>query len=133
MVYICPVCSIDSSSHSFYRIPVPNTHIVHFYANPAKSTKYKDKENIINHVKGMLLDHKNDDWNLIIDCQGLEMKHVLETETAIELTKMINNHFAEKLHKVLIINPSTLIDITLKIVTPFLDKKVREKIIIEKR
>jgi len=73
----------------------------------------------------MLKEHGNKQWMWIFDSRGFSMEHALNIRLARALAQLINNKYSHNLKKIIIVNPTWHINITLKIVLPFLDRRVK--------
>ena len=129
MEHLCPICAIDASSHSFELLSRDNGINV-FYTCPAKATKYNDRDGILAHFKNALEHYKDNYWKLIFDFQGVEFKHMMEINIAIGLGKLIND-YSTYLTEIQIINTNSYTYTMLRIVTPFLNSDVKNKINIK--
>lgn len=129
MTFICPVCEIDSSSHSLKNLGTKNG-VTYFYTCPAIATKYDDCKGIIFHYNGVLSENQNN-WIWVFDCKGFTTKHLFEIQVAISLAKLISQNFSHNLDKILIINPTWHVKNIIDLVSPFLNKKLRSIIVIE--
>jgi hypothetical protein len=124
---ICEKCFLDPSSHSFKLIRESKNFCI-FYTCVSQAKLYNDVEGIINHYKNLLEKNKNKYWIWIFDCKDLELKHIMNINIPILLTKMIKNHYISKLKKIIIINKKKYIEFILKIVLSFLDEKEKKLI-----
>jgi hypothetical protein len=129
MEHLCPICAIDASSHSFELLSRDNGINV-FYTCPAKATKYNDRDGILAHFKNVLDHYKDNYWKLIFDFQGVEFKHMMEINIAIGLGKLIND-YSTYLTEIQIINTNSYTYTMLRIVMPFLNSDVKNKINIK--
>jgi hypothetical protein len=129
MEHLCPICAIDASSHSFELLSRDNGINV-FYTCPAKATKYNDRDGILAHFKNALEHYKDTYWKLIFDFQGVEFKHMMEINIAIGLGKLIND-YSTYLTEIQIINTNSYTYTMLRLVTPFLNSDVKNKINIK--
>jgi hypothetical protein len=129
MEHLCPICAIDASSHSFELLSRDNGINV-FYTCPAKATKYNDRDGILAHFKNVLDHYKDNYWKLIFDFQGVEFKHMMEINIAIGLGKLIND-YSTYLTEIQIINTNSYTYTMLRIVMPFLNTDVKNKINIK--
>jgi hypothetical protein len=129
MEHLCPICAIDASSHSFELLSRDNGINV-FYTCPAKATKYNDRDGILAHFKNVLDHYKDNYWKLIFDFQGVEFKHMMEINIAIGISKLIND-YSTYLTEIQIINTNSYTYTMLRIVTPFLNSDVKNKINIK--
>jgi len=126
MPYICPVCKLLPSSHSLTKI-LEKTDIIYYYTCPSKATLYYDVKGIISHYDGVLSEmSENKEWIWIFDSLGFCLKHATQTSVAIELAKLISTKFSKNLKKIIIINPTIYTAITHKMLTPFLNNKLRD-------
>ena len=125
MVYTCPLCLLDPSSHSLTNfLEKENTY--YFYTCPAKSTLYFDTISIINHYNGVLSEiPENKKWVWVLDVMGFGLDHFLQIQVATELSKLISSKFSKNLEKIIIINPSGYVSAVYAIVKPFLNDKVK--------
>lgn len=124
MAYVCPLCSIDPFSHSLTKIEETDE-MIYYYTCPSQAKLYYDLDGIINHYNGVLSEMpRNKQWVWIFDSTGFDFKHIMYPRIAIELAKLISNKFSSNLQKIIIINPTFYINLSYKIVTPFLKKSV---------
>ena len=129
MTFICPLCSIDPSSHSLFKYKEIND-ILYFYSCPSEAKLYFDCEGIINHYNGILSEiPKNKKWIWIFDSLGFKFKHFIQTNVGIELAKLISSKFSDNLEKIIIINPTFYISATYKILKPFLNKHIIDTVV----
>jgi len=126
MQYTCPICTVWPSSHSLKKVGEKNG-IVYFYTCPAQAIMYYDVKGIINHYDGVLSEIPEDkEWIWIFDSEGFGFTHAIQTNVAIELSKLISNKFSKNLKKIIIINPTFYITITHAMIMPFLNQKVKD-------
>ena len=125
MVYNCPLCLLDPSSHSLTMfLEKDNTN--YYYTCPSKAKLYFDKNSIINHYNGVLSEiPENKNWIWVFDGTGFGLKHFLQIEVAIELSKLISSKFSKNLEKIIIINPTGYISSIYTIITPFLNNNIK--------
>jgi hypothetical protein len=122
MVYQCPQCLIDPLNHSLTNF-LEKDNILYFYTCPTKAKLYNDTDSIIHHYNGTLSDiPENKRWIWIFDGTDFDLKHFLQIELAIELTKLISSKFSKNLEKIIIINPTIYISLTYNIIKPFLNE-----------
>jgi hypothetical protein len=125
-MYKCPICTVWPSSHSLKKVGEKNG-IVYFYTCPAQAIMYDDVKGIINHYDGVLSEiPENKKWIWIFDSEGFGFTHAIQTNVAIELSKLISNKFSKNLKKIIIINPTFYITITHAMIMPFLNQKVKD-------
>jgi len=125
MNVLCPICAIDSTSHSFYLLYQDEGKHV-FYSCPSQASKYNDMDGILSHFKNVL-DHYNCSeilWSWIFDFKGFELKHTFEIQIAIGLAKIINN-YSKYLTEIRIINTNFYTHSMLRIVRPFLNNHIQ--------
>ena len=120
--YVCPVCKIDPSSHSFKIIKADSTRNV-YYTCPADCTN-TDTDSIIAHYDGMLQENKATSWYWVVDCKGFGIKQALEIHTASQLATLIVK-YSQNLKKIIIVNANIYIKSILAIVKPLLSEKVQ--------
>jgi hypothetical protein len=128
MPYICPFCQLNPSSHSLKKIEKNDS--LYFYTCPSKATLYYDVKSILNHYKGVLGEIPEDkEWIWIFDSEGFTIEHAMQTTVAIEIAKLISTF--SNLKKIIIINPVFYITTVHALVSPFLNKKLRDSIVID--
>jgi hypothetical protein len=131
MVYMCPLCSIDPSSHSLMKIKVTESKVF-YYSCPSEAKLYFDCDGIIKHYDGFLNEiPKNKQWVWIFDSKNFNFKHFSQANIGIQLAKLISNKFSHNLLKIIIIHPTIYISLTYKMIKPFLDSNTIEKIIFD--
>jgi len=132
MNYICPLCSIDPSSHSLSKIRETESKIF-FYSCLAAAKLYFDSDGIVNHYNGMLSEiPKNKKWIWICDSKDFNFNHFIQINVGFELAKLITSKFSDNLLKIIIINPTIYITLAYKSIKIFLSDDVNNKITFEK-
>jgi hypothetical protein len=125
MKYICPLCSINSSSHSLTEIAEIDN-VLYYYTCPAKAELYFDKTSILHHYDGVFGEIPiNKQWVWIFDGSGFNLNHFLQIEIGIELTKLVSQKFSKNLKSILVINPTFYISSVYNIIYPFLSEKMK--------
>jgi hypothetical protein len=123
----CPVCAEDPTSHSFKQIETLPDGTVIMYTKPAEASKYWDRDGILFHYDQKL--STVGDWVWVFDAEGFSFEHMLEVDVAISLAKLISSKYSQTLKKIMIVNPSFMVQVMLTIVTPFLNKHIRSLIV----
>ena len=128
MEYMCPLCKLVPSSHSLTKL-LEKKGIIYYYTCPSQAILYYDVKSIINHYDGVLSEiPENKEWVWIFDSLDFSIIHAMQINVAIEVSKLISNKFCKNLKKIIIINPTSYIKITHKIILPFLNNKVKDMI-----
>jgi len=126
MKYICPLCKLVPSSHSLTNV-FEKKNIIYYYTCPSQAILYYDVKGIVDHYNGVLSEiPENKEWVWIFDSFEFGIMHATQITVAIELAKLISNKFSRNLKKIVIINPTFYIIATHKLITPFLNNKVRD-------
>lgn len=120
MENICNFCYKNPRSHSFslisdYNIK-ENTGKL-FYTKIADAELYDDTNSIVSHYENFLNFIKPNNWIWIIDFKDIELKHTLQINTTIQLSRLIKKY---KVNKVIIINENIFFFGLLKIAKPFI-------------
>jgi len=120
MENICHLCNKNPRSHSFtllsdYNYKGNNGKL--FYTKIANAELYDDTDGILRHYENYLNFIKPENWIWIIDFDSIELKHTLQINTTIELSKLIKKY---KISKVIIINENIFFHYLLKIARPFI-------------
>ncbi len=126
MSYICIQCLKEPGSHSFHKLKETPNGVSIFYSCPSKAKYYNDNDGILEHYDGILNDNGNKPWIWIFDSQGFSIKHATNIQLAKNLALLINIKYSKNLKKIIIINSTWHINITLKLVIPFLDESVQK-------
>jgi hypothetical protein len=125
ITYICPICNIQPYSHSFTYLGIYNS-IIYLYTCPEKALRYDDKDGILQHYNGILQNIQGHNWIWFFDATNFSQKHYFQIITSIELAKMITRpENSNTLQGILIYNPTWHLDLTLKIVKPFLSTNIK--------
>lgn len=126
MKYTCPICELVPSSHSLTKLSEKKG-IIYYYTCPAQALLYYDVKGIINHYDGVLSEiPENKEWVWIFDSLDFSIIHAMQINVAIELSKLISKKFSRNLRKIIIINPTFYIELTHKMILPFLNNKLKE-------
>ena len=126
MTYICPLCKIMPFSHSLTKV-LEKKEIIYYYTCPSQAILYYDVKGIVNHYDGVLSEiPENKEWVWIFDSLDFSIIHAMQINVAIELSKLISNKFSRNLRKIIIINPTFYIELTHKMILPFLNNKLKE-------
>jgi len=125
MVYVCPICRINPLSHSLMEV-MEKDNTLYYYTCPSKAELYFDAPSIINHYSGVLSEiAENKQWVWVFDSNDFGLKHFLEMQVAIELSKLISSKFSKNLKRIIIINPTFYVSSTYNIIRPFLNEKLK--------
>jgi hypothetical protein len=125
MPYICPLCELLPFSHSLIKLSEKKG-ILYYYTRPSQAILYYDVEGIVNHYDGVLSEiPENKEWVWIFDSLGFSLIHALQINVAIELAKLISTKFSKNLKKIIIINPTFYINMTHKLIMPFLNETIK--------
>jgi hypothetical protein len=120
----CPICAIDPTSHSLKRLENLEDGTVVMYTKPAEATRYWDRDGILIHYDNSL-SQISGNWIWIFDAEGFSTKHMFEIGVATSLARLISSKYSERLVKIVITNPSPIVELVVIIVKPFLNKKMR--------
>lgn len=123
----CPICAVDPKSHSLKRLENLNDGTVVMYTKPANATRYWDRDGILFHYDNSL-SQISGDWIWVFDAEGFSAKHMFEIDVATSLARLISSKYSERLRKIIIANPSPIVEFVVIIVKPFLNKKMRSLI-----
>ncbi len=125
MVYVCPICRINPLSHSLMEV-MEKDNTLYYYTCPSKAELYFDATSIINHYDGVLSEIvENKQWVWVFDSNDFGLKHFLEMQVAIKLSKLISSKFSKNLKRIIIINPTFYVSSTYNIIRPFLNEKLK--------
>jgi hypothetical protein len=125
MTYTCPLCALNPRSHSLIKI-TEKDNTLYFYTCPSKAELYFDLKSIISHYDGVFSEiPENKQWIWIFDGTDFNLKHFLQLQVGIELTKLISSKFSKNLKAIRVINPTFYISSIYKIMNPFLDEKIK--------
>jgi hypothetical protein len=119
----CPVCAQDPTSHSLKRLEDEDG-IAVMYTKPAEATRYWDRDGILIHYDNAL-SKIHGDWMWIFDADGFSIKHMMEIGVATSLAQLISTKYSEHLRKIIIKNPTPIVELVIILVRPFLNKKMR--------
>lgn len=126
MPYVCPICELIPSSHSLTKM-LETEELIYYYTCPSKAILYYDVKSILSHYVGVLSEiPENKKWIWIFDSFGFGLTHAMQTNVAIEMTKLISTKFSKNLKKIIIINPTFYVTMTHKMIMPFLNNKTRD-------
>ena len=125
MVYTCPICSINPQAHSLIEV-TEKDNTLYYYTCPSKADLYFDATSIIKHYDGVLSEiPENNQWVWVFDSSDFGLKHFLQIQVAIELSKLISSKFSKNLKRIIIINPTFYVSSTYNIIRPFLNEKIK--------
>lgn len=120
----CPICAIDPTSHSLKRLENLEDGTVVMYTKPAEATRYWDRDGILIHYDNSL-SQISGNWIWIFDAEGFSATHMFEIGVATSLARLISSKYSEHLRKIIITNPSPIVELVIMIVKPFLNKRMR--------
>lgn len=122
----CPICAVDPTSHSLKRLKDDGQTVV-MYTKPAEATRYWDRDGILLHYD-IELSHIKGDWVWIFDADGFSMKHMIEVGVATGLARLISTKYSDRLQKIIIKNPTPIVELAVLVVKPFLNEKLKRLI-----
>jgi hypothetical protein len=94
------------------------------YTKPAEATRYWDRDGILFHYDSVL-SQISGDWVWVFDADGFSAKHMFEIDVATSLARLISSKYSERLRKIIITNPSPIVEFVIVIVKPFLNKRMK--------
>jgi hypothetical protein len=125
MRYTCPLCALNPRSHSLIEVAEKNN-TLYYYTCPSKAELYFDLKSIISHYDGVFSEiPENKQWVWIFDGTDFNLKHFLQLQVGIELSKLISLKFNKNLKAIIVINPTFYISSIYKIINIFLDEKIK--------
>jgi hypothetical protein len=124
----CPVCALDATSHSLKRLENLEDGTVVMYTKPADATRYWDRDGILFHYDSVL-SQISGDWVWVFDADGFSAKHMFEIDVATSLARLISSKYSERLRKIIIKNPSPIVEFVIIIVKPFLNKRMKSLLV----
>jgi len=123
--HICPMCAIEPKSHSLSKIKEVNGKAI-YYTSPAKALS-KDREGIIKYYD-LVLNENTMPWIWVVDCKDYPLSHALDIKTAIEISKLLNTKYCNKLEKIIVVNTNNFVYVIIKILSVFVSKEFKEKL-----
>jgi hypothetical protein len=129
MPYVCPICKLFPSSHSFTKLSEKKD-IIYYYTCPAKARLYYDVEGILQHYNGILSEHpphKKYIW--ILDGADFSLTHALQINVAREIIQLISNKYSDNLEKIIVINSGTFVWMIYNTILPFLNDHLKKIIV----
>ena len=120
----CPICALDPTSHSLKRLEDEDDGTIVMYTKPGEATRYWDRDGILLHYD-IVLSQIQGDWVWIFDADGFSMKHMMEFNVATSLSRLISAKYSERLTKIIVKNPTPIIELVIILVRPFLNKKLQ--------
>lgn len=130
MLYQCPICFQDPTSHSLKKVHETDQ-VVYYYTCPAKASKFSDRAGIVAHYDGELSAKGDKKWVWIFDSTGFDIRHAMEVTIAIDIATLVNDKFGHSLEKICVTNQTMFANIILGVVTPFLSSRLRSMIVYE--
>ena len=125
---LCLLCAADPLDHSFYKINSVNPKITLFYSCPAESSRYFEREGVINHFDIELTNNQYRPWAWMIDCKGFSWKHATEIKSILSLADLIKEKYANELKKIWIINSNIVIKVVFNMLLPFIPNNIKNVI-----
>ena len=126
---ICLKCYNNPNAHSFKILNINNYNKTVFYTCPGDAEDYADYDGILLHYENMLKFNKNKDWIWVFNCNGLQIKHSREFNTAKGVATLISEKYLHNIKQIYVINSNFVLNIILNIVWPFLNDKIKSLII----
>jgi len=116
---LCPYCqTYGANTHSFSEIARTPRFGRIIYTCISKAEDYSNKNAIVTHITNTLDDEPMIGWSWIFDCRDLKMKHTLQLDIAVALSRLISGKYAERLQMIIILNPTAGVDTIVKHVLP---------------
>jgi hypothetical protein len=122
----------DATKYSFSKI-MERGDVLTYYTCPAKSSNSKDHKAILGYYDKVLTQEKKDKkWRWVFDCDGFDERHACQTSLAYGIIKLINEKHGESLVEIKIMNYTWHVQAMINVLWPFLGKKMRSIIVIDK-
>lgn len=124
---VCAECAERPESHSVYlRGAVGDAPIL--YTKPAEATLYYDHAGIVEHFRNAARLSHPAPWVWVFDCEGLQMRHVLDPRTGLRIGRLLCSEFRQSVEAIVILKPNAVLRYSLYVVRAVLSKDVQAKI-----
>lgn len=115
----CPYCqTYGINTHSFHEIARTPKFGRIIYTCISKAEDYSNKNAIVTHITNTLDTEPLIGWSWVFDCRDLKMKHTMQLDIAITLSRLISSKYADRLQMIIILNPTPGVDAIIKHVLP---------------
>lgn len=117
----CATYGLDT--HSFKEIgSTPRLGRI-IYTCISKAKDYFNSAAISAHITAILGDSAiMGPWSWIIDCRDMKMKHALQIDVAVKLSKLLSTTYSDKLQMLYVVNPTAAIDTIITHILPLLQR-----------
>ena len=120
----CIICREDPGSHSFEKLKETDT-TVYYYTCPGKASRYNDLEGILNHKRLELSRLNGKEWIWILDGLGFEMRHAMELNIGIGISKLLCEYSVSKVY---VINAGIYISVISVLMWPLMSEDLKSRI-----
>ena len=123
----CPICKYELDGHSFNVINKTD-YETYFYTCPIFGKDYTNVDHITTHIHyelSQLQDYEM--WTLIIDCSGLQFKHLYNYDVAKEIVTYFNSH-TYNLNEIVIIKQNWKFNLLYRIAKSYASHTLLSKI-----
>jgi hypothetical protein len=130
----CPLCPTLATSHCMISIGLARDARPVVYASPPRAVA-TDAVAAEMHIayeleKCFALPGAGPQWVWLMDMRGYTlMTSLAHTSAGIRMAQVFSAHYPERLGAAILLNPPTVFSVLLGAISPFLDKKTRDKII----
>lgn len=124
----CPKCVVDPEAHSFVKLGTltNGTHL--YYTCPFDAKDKKDGPDMVHYIQLHLNEVKQQNWIWIFDCYKFGEEQATSMQTAMAITKILEDDHQGYLKKIYIVNSAWHFHALLRLCLPFLKKSSKEKI-----
>jgi hypothetical protein len=128
----CAMCERDSGSHCFLGIGWTASRCPVVYGSVPRAANYETTE-AVNHFaqtleKIFVHPASAQTFIWIFDMAGYSLRHAMLVRTALGHAHTFSQHYPERLEAVILLNPTAIWDIALRIVGPLIDSRTFAKI-----
>ena len=98
-----------------------------YYTKPALATEDESPDSINDFIQHFE-DTRPNSWFWIFDCKDMKSKNFVSNGSGLKMAKLIQTEYYSSLNGIIVINPSTTMNIFLGIIRPFLKSETKAKI-----
>ena len=123
----CTACALNPEAHCFVKFGKIGDRFL-YYTAPARARDYKESEAQLTNMKAHLETTKPHQWILIVDCKGMQFKHMNSIGFSIQLASVLVNDYKHTLQAIWVLHPNPWIDGMLNIFNTIFARDTMSKI-----
>jgi len=124
---LCTACALNPEAHCFVKFGKIGD-VFLYYTAPARARDYKESESQLANMKAHLETTKPHQWIMIVDCKGMQLKHMNSVTFSTNLATILVNEYKHTLRAIWVLHANSWVNSILNLFNSIFSRDTMSKI-----